>query len=348
MRYFFMLLSCLVFNGLQAQCSINPYIQANYEKDAYVLALREILSDVSDPDYNNPFIPVSRTTSYLEDLSAIYNNPNNDSEINLIFNDFDIHANQEYKSEYQDLSYQIDFKILRFSATTSDSWINDFKTTGVSGIPELDNLMSTYQFTVDSFTDLSSCACTIFEIETNNDYMNLKALEDDFEAIPEIDTAETNFPEISYRFNYTGVPYNVEVEVIEGTGIYDSAMAEVSNIIVDGENYIFGLYAQDCLSSCTLEENRIYSVDSNCNTLATQQFDISQIKMYPNPTTTQLNFSSNNGIDYINVIVYDLTGKHVLETIVTNKLDVTSLNSGVYLIKLIQAEKATIKKLIIK
>ena len=50
---FFLICISLCIN---AQCSISPFIQQNYELDAALLVLREIQDDPNDPDYDNPFL----------------------------------------------------------------------------------------------------------------------------------------------------------------------------------------------------------------------------------------------------------------------------------------------------
>jgi hypothetical protein len=61
------LFSFVVFASFfaNAQCSISPFIQQNYELDAKILAFREISSDPNDPDYDNLFVPDARVTPYL-------------------------------------------------------------------------------------------------------------------------------------------------------------------------------------------------------------------------------------------------------------------------------------------
>lgn len=335
------LMLCINFQ-LSAQYPINSYIQNNYEYDAYVLALREILSNPSNPDYNNPIIPTSKLTPYLEDLSAIYDNSSNNADIDLIFNVLDIHANQEYESTFNGNYYPIDFKKMVIIVNASDAWVQGFINTGVSGIAALDNLLTIHQFSIDSYFTLGPNIN--FKIETSNDYMNLNALVDDFIAIPEIITSYANADDLSFRFNYTGMPYELD----DFTGMSpQTEPAAVSNIIVDGDNYIFKVYAGDCFAGCYLQETRTVFVDNNFNVLSNQQFEITKIEMYPNPATTQLNFGSN-GEGAIEVEIYDTTGKLVLKSSVANSLNVSILNSGIYFVKLTQAERSTIKKLVIE
>jgi hypothetical protein len=57
MKNLFLILTILISGVSIAQCSVNTFIQDNYEFDAKLLALRDILSDPMDPDHFNPFIP---------------------------------------------------------------------------------------------------------------------------------------------------------------------------------------------------------------------------------------------------------------------------------------------------
>jgi len=339
------LILLFISTQLSAQYNINPNIQNNYEYDANVLALREILSNPSDPDYDNPIVPTARLVPYLEDLSAIYDNPENNPDIDSIFNFFDIHANQEYESSYNDNYYRIDFKRMTIVANTSDSWVANFKNTGVSGISALDNLISTYQFSLDSFLDLNTCSCTYFYIETNNDYMNLKALEDDFLSIPEITAVEVNFPDLSFRLNYTGMPYTIESGF---PPFVETGFAEVSNITVNGDVYTFSIHGGDCFSGCTISESFTVSVDTNFNVLSNKKFSEDILSVYPNPASSTLTISSTNEQEVIDVAIFDISGKQVIESTSINIIDVSNLKTGMYLVKLSQHEKIEIKKLIIQ
>ena len=51
----------------------------------------------------------------------------------------------------------------------------------------------------------------------------------------------------------------------------------------------------------------------------------------------------------IDVEVFDMFGKHILtQKVKYNILDISDLNSGIYLLKISQNEKSTIKKLMVK
>ena len=88
----------------------------------------------------------------------------------------------------------------------------------------------------------------------------------------------------------------------------------------------------------------IFSTD--CSTLGTSDFDLVQnISIYPNPTSNAIAVSSTSNV--LSLEIYNLLGKRVLIAKNNNKLDVSNLNSGIYLVK-IQTEKGNITKKIIK
>ncbi|WP_339614036.1 T9SS type A sorting domain-containing protein [uncultured Winogradskyella sp.] len=72
------------------------------------------------------------------------------------------------------------------------------------------------------------------------------------------------------------------------------------------------------------------------------------IKIYPNPTKTGAVTISSLNNDVINIRVYDLLGKQVKNEILTNNtLNVSDLNTGVYIIKLTRNNATVTKKLVI-
>lgn len=88
------------------------------------------------------------------------------------------------------------------------------------------------------------------------------------------------------------------------------------------------------------------SFSTNCSTLSTSDFDLTQdISIYPNPTSNSITISSATNI--ISLELYNLLGKRVMVAKNRNKLDLSNLNLGVYLIN-IQTEKRKITKKIIK
>lgn len=84
-------------------------------------------------------------------------------------------------------------------------------------------------------------------------------------------------------------------------------------------------------------------------TLSTTSFEVSEFNVYPNPTSTgSVNIVSKTN-DAIQVSVFDILGKQVLEnTVKNNRLDVSTLNAGVYIMKISQNGNAITKKLVVR
>jgi hypothetical protein len=74
------------------------------------------------------------------------------------------------------------------------------------------------------------------------------------------------------------------------------------------------------------------------------------VKAFPNPVSNTLYLSLDNGGAAYNVTVNDLTGKKVFElknlSSVENKIDVSSLNKGIYLLTVKQGEATKTMKFV--
>jgi|SRR5690554_973373 len=317
------------FHGF-SQCHINPYIQDTYELDAKILALREILSDPSDPDYDNPFLPEERYIPYLERLSALYENPFNSPVVDSIFNKFRFHVNQEYQ-------HPIEFKKISFSVNWDVTWLEDFKNTGISGVAALDNLISQYQFSIFETLDLSSCSCTFFYLETGFDFLNLYALIDDFELIADIENVEVNVYDLNTRFNYTGIPYNINNKPVEAC-----------DIEVGGDTFVFILYAGDCMSGCTETEYRFARVTEDCEVLAKPTNEFENFSLYPNPTSDKI-YLKGIPTEVGWLWIYSVQGKLLQSSKnIPTEIDVSQLSPGLYFMKLVSSEGSTITSKFIK
>lgn len=83
--------------------------------------------------------------------------------------------------------------------------------------------------------------------------------------------------------------------------------------------------------------------------LSTVSLTSSEFNIYPNPTGLgYVNISAKNN-DATSVAVYDILGKQVLnQNLANNRLDVSNLNTGVYIVKITQLNSSVTKKLVIK
>ncbi|RMA66353.1 T9SS type A sorting domain-containing protein [Ulvibacter antarcticus] len=83
--------------------------------------------------------------------------------------------------------------------------------------------------------------------------------------------------------------------------------------------------------------------------IGTQDFAQDQFSMFPNPATRgYVNISSTTS-GAKNVAVYDVLGKQVISTTLTgDRLDISDLNSGIYIVKISQGNTSMTKKLVVK
>lgn len=84
-------------------------------------------------------------------------------------------------------------------------------------------------------------------------------------------------------------------------------------------------------------------------TLSTGDFKTTNFSIHPNPTNTGFVNITTTSNEAINVTVFDILGKQVIsQTLNNNRLNVSNLNTGVYILKLNQNGATTTKKLVIK
>lgn len=94
-----------------------------------------------------------------------------------------------------------------------------------------------------------------------------------------------------------------------------------------------------------IDANTVYRF--SINTLANNDIEKDLFKMYPNPTTDDLNFVFEESLSK-NYFIYDLLGREVMKGSFANeiqsKLSVSELQSGTYIIKIGNTTKKFIKK----
>ena len=89
--------------------------------------------------------------------------------------------------------------------------------------------------------------------------------------------------------------------------------------------------------------------DVSCAGLSVNDFDLSDLKLYPNPVNGDYVTIQSSVSGEKNIEVYDITGKRLINTILnSDKLDVSSVSSGVYLVKVTIQGQTKVSKLIIR
>ncbi|GLB48306.1 T9SS type A sorting domain-containing protein [Neptunitalea lumnitzerae] len=330
------LLSLLTYLG-SAQCATDAYITTNYLDDAKILALREILSDPADPDYNNPEIPVARYQPYLEGLSVIYANANNNQVTDSMFNEFAIHAIPGNPNFSTPMAYNS----INIRIPNNTPWLTTFKTTGVSGDSTLDNLMTTYNFSISNFNDLNSCNCTWFVLEST-DILNVEALIDDFTAVTDISFAEAA-TSVS-PFNYTGIAYTID----DAWGT--SYNVEATNITVNNNIYTFWLYGGDCWSGCIASKSYEFQLNNDCTytPMKTDSSELATLEVYPNPTTDFLQVKVSDLTSVENITIYNINGTLIATEKNNTRVNVSNYAPGMYFIKIVATSGASTTKKFIK
>lgn len=85
------------------------------------------------------------------------------------------------------------------------------------------------------------------------------------------------------------------------------------------------------------------------NSLSVPSVTNTYFSMHPNPTASGFVTIRSNQMGAVQAQVFDLLGKEVISTVVNNeRLDVSNLNAGVYVVKLTQNKNTITKKLIIQ
>ena len=89
--------------------------------------------------------------------------------------------------------------------------------------------------------------------------------------------------------------------------------------------------------------------DVTPTTLSNADFSYDLFKLYPNPSNGDFVNITSSRAGAIQANVFDILGKEVISTVVNNeRLDVSNLNAGVYVVKLTQNKNTITKKLIIQ
>jgi hypothetical protein len=91
------------------------------------------------------------------------------------------------------------------------------------------------------------------------------------------------------------------------------------------------------------------AISGNINTLSLNDNNISGLKMYPNPLKGNTLFLSSTANATMSVQIFDILGKEILKSNVTNNaVNVSGLNAGVYIVKIVEEGKTATRKLVIQ
>lgn len=88
---------------------------------------------------------------------------------------------------------------------------------------------------------------------------------------------------------------------------------------------------------------------TNDTPLSINNYENNLFVMYPNPSNTGFVNIKSNQMGAVQAQVFDMLGKQMIDTTVVNeRIEVSSLNAGIYIVKLTQNDRTTTKKLILQ
>lgn len=109
------------------------------------------------------------------------------------------------------------------------------------------------------------------------------------------------------------------------------------------KNYIYIIFFLLCLRSATA------SAQDGKAQSKVQESSVDGLNVYPNPTSGDRIYITTKTNDEKNVTIYDVLGKKVLQTVLSSKeLNISSLNPGVYFIKVEEGDFTGTRKLIVR
>ncbi|PWK20434.1 FG-GAP-like repeat-containing protein [Xanthomarina spongicola] len=165
---------------------------------------------------------------------------------------------------------------------------------------------------------------------------------------------------IGVQSNYNGIGARIEIHTDSGTQIRDVRSGE-------GFEYMSSLTAHFGLGTDTVINNMVIYwpsgvIDNILNpdinmlhsvvegqSLTIVDETLTDLVMYPNPTENLLYFESTADISNKVATIFDITGKKIFSSKLLNKsLDVSQLNSGIYIIRLEEKGKVINRKFVKK
>ncbi len=150
-----------------------------------------------------------------------------------------------------------------------------------------------------------------------------------------INTNDIDFSQVQFSnlLTYTGQPTMTQ---------YYSNAPFVSNVY-DGHSNIISIDS-NVTSIIDVNKFSITVIEAN-STLGIADIDNKDFIIYPNPVTDKLNISSTNSL--LSISIMSINGAKVYEgNIIDNKVDLSTLNSGIYFVKIETDNESVIKKLI--
>ena len=278
--------------------------------------------------------------------------------------------------EYADGSLSDNPSWNSFSGTAGDLLVSSGQAVVQHGTASEDVNITFNSGTGDVFYALDFTVVNPGGIITGNDYEYFAILKDDsFAYRARLDVAEAlnggDFTigistegstadavwatDLSYGTTYRAtVRFNQESNTSE-LWIDATASTDTSILGLDGTDpgttvTQFALRQSDSsLDESILIDNLIVSQTFNETLSSNNLSAATDFNLYPNPTKSDFINITSTGSGAMQAAVFDILGKQVINTTVSNKrINISTLNTGIYIVKLTQGAATTTKKLIVQ
>ena len=150
---------------------------------------------------------------------------------------------------------------------------------------------------------------------------------------------ENNFDELIILDSDGTELYNGYGDAGDVSGLTFQSTGDTITITVD----------EDVSVSCAENAYTPVDITITCASLSVNDFDLTDLVIYPNPVSGDYVTIQSSVSGEKNIEVYDITGKRLINTILnSDKLDISSVSSGVYLVKVTIQGQTKVSKLVIR
>ncbi|TDI71093.1 MAG: T9SS type A sorting domain-containing protein [Bacteroidetes bacterium] len=143
---------------------------------------------------------------------------------------------------------------------------------------------------------------------------------------------------------------NTDIRVFTTGGVMIGVVTITTTV---GAQEFFGVISDEPIESIEIEGQNDsgelfgqFSFGADCSILGINDNALSQILLFPNPTTGIINIQAPNGLEIKSAVLYDVLGKAVTSPIVNNQINISQLSKGIYILNLETSEGILTKKII--
>lgn len=299
-------------------CIVPPALQTHYDADVKHLALKRIY-DQNSPYKDSITIPQNYQDTISQGLAAIFN-LTTVIQRDSVFDKYCIH---------QDVSYFVYHQIY-VGIDPAYSWTQQWQNLNtITGITSLDNLLSTYGFTVTGFSTSGGNYATL----TTTQNINVKPLCDSIQTFAGVLYSEPNYP--------AGDGNKIAYSKVGTDRFYDFTVGygDCPSGCIGSHTFKFKVYdncSVDYLGIIDVYYPSAIPAPTNCNiTTDIKRIESNKFNIYPNPTEDFINVEAGNMFDK-NYSVYNIFGQTLLSGKFTKeiKISLKDISTGIYFIRI--------------